>query len=79
MRVELDLSDAIDFAAERKRLEKDLAETEKRKASAEAQLANSSFTSKAPETVVEHVRTRLTETEAEIARISNQLAALPQP
>ncbi|GAA3755168.1 valine--tRNA ligase [Salinactinospora qingdaonensis] len=78
VRVELDLSDAVDFAAERKRLEKDLAEAEKRKASAEAQLANSSFTSKAPEAVVENVRTRLKETEAEIARITNQLAALPQ-
>ncbi len=78
VRVELDLTDAIDFTAERKRLEKDLAETEKLRASAEAKLANTSFTSKAPESVVENVRTRLTETESEIARINNQLAALPQ-
>ncbi|MBB4933350.1 valyl-tRNA synthetase [Lipingzhangella halophila] len=78
VRVELDLSDAVDFAAERKRLEKDLAEAEKRKTSAESQLANSAFTSKAPETVVENVRARLAESEAEISRISNQLAALPQ-
>ncbi|MPZ66330.1 MAG: valine--tRNA ligase [Pseudonocardiaceae bacterium] len=78
VRVELDLSDAIDFAAERKRLENALTEAEKRKASAQAQLANSSFTSKAPETVVENVRTRLRESEAEITRITNQLAALPQ-
>ena len=78
VRVELDLSEAIDFVAERKRLEKDLAEAEKHKASAEAKLANSSFTSKAPETVVEDVRTRLAETEAEISRITERITALPQ-
>ncbi|RNL84583.1 valine--tRNA ligase [Halostreptopolyspora alba] len=78
VRVELDLSEAIDFAAERNRLEKDLAEAEKHRASAEAKLANSSFTSKAPESVVANVRAKLTETEAEITRINNQLAALPK-
>ncbi|MDA8368629.1 MAG: valine--tRNA ligase [Nocardiopsaceae bacterium] len=77
--VEVDLSDAVDFAAERKRLEKDLAEAEKRKAAAEARLANSAFTGKAPENVVENVRIRLKETEAEITRLTTRIAALPQP
>ncbi|MQA87279.1 MAG: valine--tRNA ligase [Streptosporangiales bacterium] len=79
VRVELDLSDAIDFAAERKRLEKDLAAAEKDKATAEARLADSNFTSKAPETVVENFRTRLNDAETEITRITKQLAALPRP
>jgi len=78
VRVEVDLSDAIDFVAERKRLEKDLTEAQKYKAVTEARLANPSFTSKAPEKVVEDTRARLQETEAEITRLTNRLAALPQ-
>lgn len=77
VRVEADLSDAIDFSAERKRLAKDLATAEKHKAATESRLANPSFNSKAPEAVVEKARARLEEIEAEITRLTNRLAALP--
>ncbi|WP_344381289.1 valine--tRNA ligase [Streptomyces thermolineatus] len=76
--VELDLSGAIDVAAERKRLAKDLALAEKEKAQATAKLGNDGFLAKAPEHVVEKIRTRLAAAEADIARITAQLESLPQ-
>jgi valyl-tRNA synthetase len=77
--VELDLSGAIDVAAERARLAKDLAAAEKELATATAKLANTSFIDKAPEPVVAKVRGRLTAAEADIERITGQLDALPRP
>ncbi|WP_459180610.1 valine--tRNA ligase [Streptomyces sp.] len=76
--VALDLSGTIDVAAERKRLAKDLAAAEKEKAQATAKLGNEAFLAKAPEPVVDKIRTRLAAAEADIARITAQLAALPQ-
>ncbi|GAB2613835.1 valine--tRNA ligase [Streptomyces capparidis] len=76
--VELDLSGAIDVAAERKRLTKDLAAAEKEKAQAAAKLGNEAFLAKAPEQVVEKIRTRLAAAEEDITRLTAQLAALPQ-
>jgi valyl-tRNA synthetase len=75
--VELDLSGAIDVAAERKRLEKDLAAAQKEKAQAEAKLGNDAFTAKAPAAVVDKIRGRLATADSDIDRLSAQLDALP--
>ncbi|MEU9609072.1 valine--tRNA ligase [Streptomyces sp. NPDC048057] len=75
--VALDLSGAIDVAAERKRLAKDLAAAEKEKAQAEAKLGNEAFLAKAPEQVVGKIRARLSAAESDITRISGQLSTLP--
>ncbi|MFE0425869.1 valine--tRNA ligase [Streptomyces sp. NPDC058953] len=75
--VALDLSGAIDVPAERKRLAKDLAAAEKEKAQAEAKLGNDAFLAKAPDQVVDKIRTRLASAEADITRISAQLESLP--
>jgi valyl-tRNA synthetase len=75
--VELDLSGAIDVAAERKRLAKDLAAAQKEKSDAERKLGNEAFLAKAPEKVVSGIRARLATAEADIARITAQLDALP--
>ncbi|PJJ01937.1 valyl-tRNA synthetase [Streptomyces sp. 2333.5] len=75
--VALDLSGAIDVEAERKRLTKDLAAAEKEKAQATGKLGNEAFLAKAPEKVVDKIRGRLEAAEADIVRITAQLAALP--
>ncbi|WP_329328803.1 valine--tRNA ligase [Streptomyces luteogriseus] len=76
--VALDLSGTIDVAAERKRLAKDLAAAEKEKAQANAKLGNEAFLAKAPDHVVDKIRTRLAKAEEDIARIQAQLERLPQ-
>lgn len=76
--VALDLSGAIDVEAERKRLTKDLGAAEKEKAQATAKLGNEAFLAKAPEKVVDKIRGRLEAAEADIVRITAQLAALPK-
>lgn len=76
--VELDLSGAIDVAAERRRLEKDRAAAEKVKDQSTKKLANEGFLAKASAEVVAKVRTQLETAEADIARIDGQLARLPQ-
>jgi valyl-tRNA synthetase len=75
--VELDLSGAIDVAAERARLAKDRAAAEKERDLNAGKLANPAFTDKAPGPVVQKVRDRLAAAEAELARIDAALAALP--
>jgi valyl-tRNA synthetase len=75
--VELDLSGAIDVAAERRRLEKDLAGARNDMEQADRKLDNEQFLAKAPEQVVTKIRDRRTAAENEIARIEAQLAALP--
>ncbi|WP_353946451.1 valine--tRNA ligase [Streptomyces sp. HUAS MG91] len=75
--VSLDLSGAIDVAAERKRLGKDLSTAEKEKAQAEGKLGNEAFLAKAPDNVVEKIRTRLAKAEEDIVRIQTQLDKLP--
>ncbi|MEH0658425.1 valine--tRNA ligase [Streptomyces stelliscabiei] len=75
--VALDLSGTIDVAAERKRLAKDLAAAEKEKAQAEAKLGNEAFLAKAPDNVVEKIRTRLTKAEGDIVRLQDQISNLP--
>ncbi|MDH6118769.1 valyl-tRNA synthetase [Kitasatospora sp. GAS204A] len=76
--VALDLSGTIDVAAERKRLTKDLAAAEKEKAQTAAKLGNEGFLAKAPDDVVVKIRARQEAAGADIARITAQLAALPQ-
>ncbi|MFI6682321.1 valine--tRNA ligase [Streptomyces sp. NPDC050485] len=76
--VALDLSGTIDVEAERKRLTKDLGAAEKEKADANKKLGNEAFLAKAPDNVVDKIRTRLAKAEADIERITHQIAALPQ-
>jgi valyl-tRNA synthetase len=75
--VQLDLSGVIDVAAERKRLEKDLAAARRELAQSESKLGNEQFVAKAPAEVVAKIRERLTAADADIARITAQLGALP--
>ncbi|QMU79757.1 valine--tRNA ligase [Streptacidiphilus sp. PB12-B1b] len=75
--VELDLSGTIDVPAERKRLAKDLAAAEKELAQARAKLGNEAFLAKAAPAAVEKIHARQAKAEADIARITGQLQALP--
>jgi len=75
--VQLDLSGAIDVAAERARLTKDLSAAWKEAAAASARLGNADFLAKAPAAVVDKVRGRLAAAETQIGRISAQLDTLP--
>jgi valyl-tRNA synthetase len=65
-------------AAERKRLEKDLAAAQRERAQAQAKVGNEQFRAKAPAEVVAKIRDRLAAAEADVARITGQLDALPQ-
>ncbi|MFC8079547.1 valine--tRNA ligase [Streptomyces sp. NPDC057307] len=76
--VALDLSGTIDVVAERKRLTKDRDAAEKEKQQATAKLGNEAFLAKAPDNVVDKIRGRLTKAEADIERLTAQLAALPE-
>ncbi|RCW45067.1 valyl-tRNA synthetase [Halopolyspora algeriensis] len=76
--VELDLSGAIDIAAERKRLAKDLAAAEKELDGTDKKLNNPSFTDKAPAEVVDKIRSRREAAQADIERINARLESLPQ-
>ena len=75
--VELDLSDAVDVEAERRRLTKDLANERKALEQANRKLSNEQFLAKAPEAEVAKVRRRRSDAEADIARLEAQLAQLP--
>jgi len=75
--VDLDTRGTIDVAAERARLEKDRAAADKEAAQARAKLGNDAFVSKAPEAVVAKIKDRLAAAEADLARISAALQALP--
>ncbi len=74
--VELDTSGAIDVAAERRRLEKDLGSAQKDLESSTAKLANADFLAKAPAAVVEKIRDRQRVATEEVERITARLAAL---
>ncbi|MFC9970225.1 valine--tRNA ligase [Spirillospora sp. NPDC127200] len=75
--VRLDTAGAIDVAAERKRLDKDLAAARKEVEQMGRKLGNEAFMAKAPEAVVAKNRARLAQAEADIVRLEAQLAALP--
>jgi valyl-tRNA synthetase len=74
--VELGTAAGIDVAAERRRMEKDLAAARKDADQAQRKLGNDDFLAKAPAGVVEQTRRRLATAEADVARISGRLAAL---
>jgi valyl-tRNA synthetase len=75
--VRLDTAGAIDVAAERARLEKDLAAARKEIGQAEGKLGNEQFMSKAPDKVVAKTRARLDQARTDTERLEAQLAALP--
>ena len=75
--VELDTAAGIDVAAERRRLDKDLAAARKEADQAGRKLGNESFLAKAPADVVAKTRERLEAAHADVERISGRLAALP--
>jgi valyl-tRNA synthetase len=76
--VRLDTAAAIDTAAERRRLEKDLSAARADVEAAERKLAAPSFIERAPAAVVAKNRDRLAVALAEIGRIEGRLAGLPQ-
>ena len=74
--VEVDTSGTVDVAAERRRLEKDLAAAQKELATTAAKLGNEAFLAKAPENVVDKIRGRQQFAGEEVERITARLAAL---
>ncbi|SBS79472.1 Valine--tRNA ligase [uncultured Mycobacterium sp.] len=74
--VEVDTSGTVDVAAERRRLEKDLAAAQKELAGTAAKLGNEAFLAKAPDDVVAKIRARQQLASEEVERISARLAAL---
>jgi valyl-tRNA synthetase len=77
--VELNLAGTVDVAAERKRLERDLAAARKEAQSMTSKLGNEAFTAKAPADVIEKSRARLEAAQADIARLESRLARLLSP
>jgi valyl-tRNA synthetase len=75
--VAIDTRGTIDVAAERARLEKDMAVAEKEVDQCRAKLANAAFVDKAPSTVVTKIRERLAVAEADLTRLESALEALP--
>jgi valyl-tRNA synthetase len=73
---ELDVAGVIDVAAERRRMEKDLAAARAEAEQAERKLGNAEFTAKAPAAVVAKTRQRLEAAQADIARIEQRLATI---
>ncbi len=74
--VELDTSGTVDVAAERRRLEKDLAAAEKELKGTTAKLDNEAFLAKAPVDVVDKIRGRQQLAKEEVDRITARLASL---
>lgn len=74
--VEVDTSGTVDIAAERRRLEKDLAAAHKELAGTTAKLDNEAFLAKAPDEVVAKIRGRQQLAREEVDRITARLAAL---
>ena len=76
--MDLDTAGVIDVAAERRRVEKDLAAARAEAGQAKRKLANDSFLARAPGEVVAKTRDRLAAAEADIARLTARLATLPR-
>ncbi len=74
--VELDTSGTVDVAAERRRLEKDLAAAEKELAQTASKLDNDEFLAKAPDVVVEKIKARQQVAREEVERITARLSGL---
>ncbi len=73
---ELDVAGVIDIAAERRRMEKDLAAARSEADQAARKLSNAEFTAKAPAAVVAKTRQRLEAASADIARLEQRLASI---
>ncbi len=76
--VAIEYERTIDVAAERERLTRDIAKYEKGLASAERQLGNEAFLSKAPASVVEGLKKQEYETRLLLARARTALESLPE-
>lgn len=76
--VALDTSGTVDVAAERKRLEKELAAAQKELDTTGRQLDNEQFLANAPEQVVEKIKVRQQVAKEEFARVTARLAQLPE-
>jgi valyl-tRNA synthetase len=74
--VELDVAGAIDVAAERRRMEKDLAAARNEAEQAARKLDNAAFTAKAPAAIVAKTRQRLDAAQADIIRLEQRLASI---
>ncbi len=70
------LADIIDFAAEIARLQKEQEKQHKMKQASENKLANSSFTDRAPEDVINKERNKLEECVATLDKINNEIQRL---
>jgi valyl-tRNA synthetase len=75
--VEIDLAGAVDYAAERRRLEKDLTVVRKELEQVTAKLDNDQFVARAPGEVVEQMRVRQDRAKGDISRLLAQLEELP--
>ncbi|MEZ0338714.1 valine--tRNA ligase [Mycobacterium sp. pV006] len=75
--VEVDTSGTVDVAAERRRLEKDLAAAQKELAGTSAKVGNDAFLAKAPADVVDKIRARRQVAQEEVERIQARLDSLP--
>jgi valyl-tRNA synthetase len=75
--VEVDTSGTVDVAAERRRLEKDLAAAQKELTQTAGKLGNEAFLAKAPDEVVAKIRARQQLATEEVDRITARLAGLP--
>jgi valyl-tRNA synthetase len=75
--IRFDTSGTIDVAAERRRLEKDLAAAAEEVERTARKLGNAGFTAKAPAEVIEKTRQRLAAAQEEAATLQVRLAALP--
>jgi valyl-tRNA synthetase len=76
--VELDTAGVIDVDAERRRVDKDLAAARAEAGQAQRKLGNDSFLARAPADVVAKTRFRLEAANADIARLTERLAALSE-
>ncbi len=74
--VELDTSSTVDLAAERRRLDKELAAAEKELAGTAAKLSSTAFLAKAPADVVGKIQARQQQARAEITRVTARLQGL---
>jgi valyl-tRNA synthetase len=77
--IEVDTAAALDVAAERRRLAKDLGAARAEIEAMERKLANASFVERAPAAVVARNRDRLTAARHDVERLTERLAALPEP
>ncbi|MDQ1740037.1 MAG: valyl-tRNA synthetase, partial [Pseudonocardiales bacterium] len=77
--VELDLSTAVDVAAERARLDRARAAASKELEQTGRKLANDAFLAKAKPEVIDSVRARNEAAAADLRRIDEALSRLPQP